>query len=162
MGLELFRIDDRLIHGQVVVGWGQPMSLGFIVLVDDEVAASEWERELYRMGVPPEMEVIFETVQGAADRFSEFERDSRKGILLTGDVGSMARLAASVPAIRRVNLGGVHHRAGRVQRLRYVFLAPDEEQTLRELEERGVSVTAQDVPNARPVPLADVLSGRGD
>ena len=162
MGVELFRIDDRLIHGQVVVGWGQPMNLGFIVLVDDEVAGSEWERELYRMGVPPEMEVIFETVQGAASRFAEFEREERKGILLTGDVGSMARLAAAVPAIRRVNLGGVHHRAGRVQRLRYVFLAPDEERTLREMEGRGVSVTAQDVPNARPVPLADVLAGRGD
>lgn len=162
MGVELFRIDDRLIHGQVVVGWGQPMGLGFIVLVDDEVAGSEWERELYRMGVPPEMEVIFETVQGAAARFAEFEREERKGILLTGDVGSMARLAAAVPAIKRVNLGGVHHRAGRVQRLRYVFLAPDEERTLREMEGRGVSVTAQDVPNARPVPLADVLSGRGD
>ena len=162
MGVELFRIDDRLIHGQVVVGWGPPMNHGFIVLVDDEVAGSEWERELYRMGVPPEMEVIFETVQGAASRFAEFEREERKGILLTGDVGSMARLAAAVPAIRRVNLGGVHHRAGRVQRLRYVFLAPDEERTLREMEGRGVSVTAQDVPNARPVPLADVLAGRGD
>ncbi len=162
MGLELCRIDDRLIHGQVVVGWGQPMSLGFIVLVDDEVAGSEWERELYRMGVPPEMEVVFETVQGAAARFAEFERDERKGILLTGDVGSMARLAAAVPALRRVNLGGVHHRGGRVQRLRYVFLAPDEEQTLRELEARGVTVTAQDVPNARPVSLGDVLTGKGE
>ena len=162
MGLELCRIDDRLIHGQVVVGWGQPMSLGFIVLVDDEVAGSEWERELYRMGVPPEMEVMFETVESAAARFAEFERDTRRGILLTGDVGSMARLAAAVPGLRRVNLGGVHHRAGRVQRLRYVFLAPDEEQILRELEGRGVAITAQDVPNARPVPLADVLNGRGD
>ena len=41
MGVELYRIDDRLIHGQVVVGWGQPMGLGFIALVDDEVAASD-------------------------------------------------------------------------------------------------------------------------
>jgi PTS system mannose-specific IIB component/fructoselysine and glucoselysine-specific PTS system IIB component len=40
VALELFRIDDRLIHGQVVVGWGQPLDLRFIVLVDDEVAAS--------------------------------------------------------------------------------------------------------------------------
>src|SRR4051812_23393445 len=57
--LELYRIDDRLIHGQVVVGWGRPLDIRFIVLVDDEVAASEWEQELYRMGVPPEMEVFF-------------------------------------------------------------------------------------------------------
>ena len=162
MPLELFRIDDRLIHGQVVVGWGQPMRLDFIVLVDDEVAASEWERELYRMGVPPEVDVVFETVEGAAARIDEFARDPRPGILLTGDVDSMARLAQACGRVRTVNLGGIHHRAGRAQRLRYVFLAPEEEQALRALEQTGIAVTAQDVPGARPVPLHDVLAGKGE
>ncbi|NUO63979.1 MAG: PTS sugar transporter subunit IIB [Gemmatimonadaceae bacterium] len=162
MPLELFRIDDRLIHGQVVVGWGQPMRLGFIVLVDDEVAASEWERELSRMGVPPEVDVVFETVEGAAARIDEFARDPRPGILLTGDVDSMARLAQACGRVRTVNLGGIHHRAGRAQRLRYVFLAPEEEQALRALEQTGIAVTAQDVPGARPVPLHDVLAGKGE
>ena len=66
MTLVLYRIDDRLIHGQVVVGWGQPLDLRFIVLVDDEVASSDWEQELYRMGVPPEMEVHFHSATEAA------------------------------------------------------------------------------------------------
>jgi PTS system mannose-specific IIB component/fructoselysine and glucoselysine-specific PTS system IIB component len=162
MPLELCRIDDRLIHGQVVVGWGQPMGLGFIVLVDDEVACSDWERELYRMGVPPDMDVIFETVEGAAQRIKEFEADVRRGILLTGDVDSMKRLSSLAPSLRKVNLGGIHHRVGRAQKLRYVFLAPDEERTLQEIAARGVNITAQDVPSARPVPLPDVLAGKGD
>ena len=162
MPLELCRIDDRLIHGQVVVGWGQPMGLGFIVLVDDEVACSDWERELYRMGVPPDMDVIFETVEGAAQRIHEFEADVRRGILLTGDVHSMKRLSSLAPSLRKVNLGGIHHRVGRAQKLRYVFLAPDEERTLQEIAAKGVSITAQDVPSARPVPLPDVLAGKGD
>jgi mannose/fructose/N-acetylgalactosamine-specific phosphotransferase system component IIB len=162
MPLDLCRIDDRLIHGQVVVGWGQPMGLGFIVLVDDEVAGSDWERELYRMGVPPDMDVIFETVDGAAARIEEFAADSRRGILLTGDCESMKRLSSLAPSLTKVNLGGIHHRAGRIQKLRYVFLAPDEERTLKELAARGVTVTAQDVPSARPVPLPDVLAGKGD
>jgi len=42
--LELYRVDDRLIHGQVVLGWGQPLNIGFIVLVDDAVVSSDWER----------------------------------------------------------------------------------------------------------------------
>ena len=58
----LNRIDDRLIHGQVVVGWGQPLDVRFIVLVDDEVAASEWGQELYRMGSLPQMDVYFHSV----------------------------------------------------------------------------------------------------
>ena len=59
MSLALVRLDDRLIHGQVVVGWGQPLNVAFIILVDDEVRDSAWEQDLYRMGVPPSIEVVF-------------------------------------------------------------------------------------------------------
>jgi len=161
VALELYRIDDRLIHGQVVVGWGQPLDLRFIVLVDDEVAASEWEQELYRMGVPPDMEVYFDAVDTAATNLSRYQDDERRGLLLTGDIDTMARLVDATDAIRRVNLGGIHHRPGRTQRLRYVFLAPDEEAQLRSLETRGIEVTAQDVPAARPIPLDELLAGTG-
>jgi PTS system mannose-specific IIB component/fructoselysine and glucoselysine-specific PTS system IIB component len=61
--------------------------------------------------------------------------------------------------IANVNLGGIHHRAGRTQRLRYIFLNAEEENALRDLAARGVAVTAQDVPGARPVPLEDLLAG---
>jgi PTS system mannose-specific IIB component/fructoselysine and glucoselysine-specific PTS system IIB component len=157
----LYRIDDRLIHGQVVVGWGQAMDIEFIVLVDDAVAASEWEQELYRMGVPPEMEVFFHGVNEATSRLETYQSDRRRGILLTGDVRSMAGLVADggIPA---VNVGGVHHRPGRVQRLRYVFLNDDEERQLREIAARGVEVAAQDVPAAWPVPLDQLLESEGD
>lgn len=163
MTLQLFRIDDRLIHGQVIVGWGQPLDLGFVVLVDDEVAASDWEQELYRMGVPPEMDVFFDSVATAAGKLTEYETDPRPGLLLTGDIATMVRLVeASGGAIREVNLGGIHHRAGRTQRLRYVFLTPDEESLLKDLQRRGVAVSAQDVPAAGPLPLDDVLAGEGN
>ena len=162
MGIELFRIDDRLIHGQVVVGWGQPLDIGFIVLVDDDVAASDWEQELYRMGVPPEMEVFFESVESAAARLGQYRAVKRPGILLTGDITTMRRLIDAAGGIQSVNLGGIHHRTGRTQRLRYVFLAPDEEQALRELADAGIAITAQDVPAAREVSLAELLEGRSE
>lgn len=162
MGLELYRIDDRLIHGQVVVGWGQPLDLRFIVLVDEEVAASDWEQELYRMGVPPEMDVFFESVETAARNLARHQQDPRPGLLLTGDIATMAQLVEATRAIPSVNLGGIHHKQGRVQRLRYVFLSPAEEAALRALAAGGVVVTAQDVPAARPLPLDDVLAGEGN
>jgi mannose/fructose/N-acetylgalactosamine-specific phosphotransferase system component IIB len=161
VALELYRIDDRLIHGQVVVGWGQPLDLQFIVLVDDEVAASDWEQELYRMGVPPDMDVYFDAVHTAAGNLSRYQDEERRGLLLTGDIGTMTRLVDATESITRVNLGGIHHRPGRVQRLRYVFLTPAEEAQLRALESRGLEVTAQDVPAARPVPLDELLGGNG-
>ncbi|MCU0647729.1 MAG: PTS sugar transporter subunit IIB [Gemmatimonadaceae bacterium] len=163
MPIELYRIDDRLIHGQVVVGWGQPLDLQRIILVDDEVAASEWEQELYRMGVPPEMDVHFLDVATAAAQLPALQRDLARSIVLVGSVATMAALVAdSGNTVPTINLGGVHHAAGRTQRMRYVFLTDDEEQQLRALASRGVTITAQDVPAARPIPLEQVLDGRGD
>jgi mannose/fructose/N-acetylgalactosamine-specific phosphotransferase system component IIB len=161
VALDYFRIDDRLIHGQVVVGWGQPCAIGFIVLVDDEVATSDWEQELYRMGVPPEMDVYFDSVESAARRLPMYRADRRCGLLLTGDIATMLRLVAAAPGIRAVTVGGLHHKPGRVARLRYVFLTPEEEQQLRALANAGVTVTAQDVPNAAPRGLDALLAGDG-
>ena len=153
----LYRIDDRLIHGQVVVGWGQRLGIGFIVLVNDEVRASDWEQEICRMGVPPSIEVLFTTVAEAVARLPEWERDPRHGIVLAGDVETMVALAGAMPGRRSVNLGGIHAREGRTERLRYVFLTPAEAAQLQALAAGGVEVTAQDVPTAKPVPIAELV-----
>jgi PTS system mannose-specific IIB component/fructoselysine and glucoselysine-specific PTS system IIB component len=158
MPISLYRIDDRLIHGQVVVGWGQPLDIDFIVLVDDNVACCDWEQDLYRMGVPPEMELIFADVATAIRDHDKYNSDPRKGILVTPDIPTMQRLVYGVPYIREVNVGGIHHRDGRSQKLRYVFLAPGEEAQLREMMQRGVKVTAQDVPAARQVPVSEIIA----
>jgi mannose/fructose/N-acetylgalactosamine-specific phosphotransferase system component IIB len=158
VAIELYRVDDRLVHGQVVLGWGQPMCAGFIVLVDDVVAGNDWERELYRMGTPPGMDIYFETVESAAKRLPEFNARPDAGILLAGDVATMDRLTAAAPAIQGVNIGGLHHRTGRAPKLAYVFLSPDEEAGLAAMAARGVVITAQDVPASDPVAVETLLA----
>lgn len=157
MPIDLYRIDDRLIHGQVVVGWGQPLNTAFIVLVDDDVATCDWERDLYRMGVPPEMDIFFDTVDSAVQNHARYAADPRPGLLVTGDISTMRRLSTAVPEIREVNVGGLHHRAGREEKLRYVFLSADDEKELRDLAASGVTITAQDVPAANRVTLEEIL-----
>ena len=157
MSVVLYRIDDRLIHGQVVVGWGQRMGIGFIVLVDDGIRANLWEQELYRMGVPGAMDVVFATVAEAAAHAPEWERDPRKGIVLTPDVETMVALCAAVPDVRKVNVGGIHAREGRIERLRYVFLSDGEAAQLKALADRAVEVTAQDLPTTKPVPVVELV-----
>ena len=161
MTLVLNRIDDRLIHGQVVVGWGQPLDVRFIVLVDDAVAESDWEQDLYRMGVPPEMEVRFHSVAQAAPLLDRYRTEESPGILLTGDIPTMLELVR-LGGVREVNVGGIHHRAGRRQFLRYVFLTADEQRALRDVAALGALVTAQDVPAARAVPLEEMFASSGD
>ena len=154
MTLALARVDDRLIHGQVVIGWGRPLGASFIVLVDDAVRASEWEQELYRLAAPPEVEVIFASVEEAAAALPGWMGRPDRGILLTADVITMADLQArSAGSLEAVNLGGIHHRPGRTQRLPWVYLSDDEFERLQRLAAAGVRVTAQDVPATSAVPL---------
>jgi PTS system mannose-specific IIB component/fructoselysine and glucoselysine-specific PTS system IIB component len=155
VSLDLVRLDDRLVHGQVVVGWGQALAVSLIVLVDDRVRSSDWEQELYRMGVPPDMELLFASVDEAIAAVPDWTASPRKTLLLTGDVESLVRLVEGA-AIRRVNIGGVHQQADRRQRLRYVYLSDSEAGQLKRLSACGVDVTAQDVPSAKPIPIADL------
>ena len=156
MTVALVRVDDRLVHGQVVVGWGRPLRAAFVVVVDDALAASEWEQELYRMGMPPELSLEFATVADTAARRAGWETDPRPGMVLLGDITTAAALAATGVRFPKLNLGGVHHRPGRTERLPYVFLTDDEVVALERLAASGVEVTAQDVPTTRPVPLTEL------
>lgn len=153
MPIRLCRIDDRLIHGQVVLGWARALGIGDIVLVDDDVAASAWEQDLYRMAVPPELQVEFVGTAEGRRRLAEWQAGSTAVLILTGKVDTMARLLAGVANPPGVNLGGIHHRAGRTERLPYVYLTDEELRELRRLEASGVHVTAEDVPGAGAVGL---------
>lgn len=154
MAIVLCRIDDRLIHGQVVIGWGRAMGINLIVLVDDQVAGSEWEQELYRMAVAPGIEVRFVTVTEAGSHMTEWQSNGKRGLVLTGDVETMATLRASHPeVVQRINLGGIHHRPGRKERLPFVYLTDPELRSLQILEEGGAVITAQDLPTTPPVAL---------
>ena len=152
MAIMLFRVDDRLIHGQVVVGWGRPLGVNRIVLVDDQVAASDWEQDLYRMAVTLDIEVEFVTIAQASARLRDWQADDRRTLVLTGDLETMAALHAADPVtVHRINLGGIHHKGGRRERLPYLYLTDEELRGLVALEQGGAEVTAQDLPTTQPV-----------
>ncbi len=154
----LYRVDERLIHGQVVVGWGGRLDPDRIVVVDDPLAGSPWEQELYAVGVPADVTAEFVEVEEAAQKLPEWQSSDERVILLTRDVRSMRRLgeAASL-AGEHVNIGGIHHAPGRTPVLRYVFLGDAERQELRALTELGADVVARDVPGARGVGVEELV-----
>jgi mannose/fructose/N-acetylgalactosamine-specific phosphotransferase system component IIB len=157
MAIVLCRVDDRLIHGQVVIGWGRPLNIDLIILVDDQVAASEWEQELYRMAVAPGLEVRFATVAEAAKEMPDWQSNGRRGLVLTGDIETMAALHGASPQIvHKINLGGIHHRPGRRERLPFLYLTDQELRTLLALEADGAVVTAQDLPTTPPVAVRNL------
>lgn len=157
MTIVLTRVDDRLIHGQVVIGWGRPLALDRIVLVDETVRASPWEQDLYRMAAPAEIALEFVTPAEAAPRLARWNTSRERVMVLVGSVATAAELVRLAPGgIARLNLGGIHAGAGRRERLSYLHLTPEELTTLQGMARDGLEVSAQDVPTSRPVPLRDL------
>jgi mannose/fructose/N-acetylgalactosamine-specific phosphotransferase system component IIB len=158
MPIVLHRVDERLIHGQVVVGWGGQLHPDRIVVVDDDLAGSDWEQELYCLGLPPDVTAEFVPVADARARLPAWRSGVERVFLLTRDVGTMAQLAGNgLLRGEEVNIGGIHHAPGRRQALPYVFLSDTEERALRALAAEGATVSARDLPATRRVELDQLL-----
>ena len=158
MSIVLLRVDERLIHGQVVVGWGATLHPDEIIVVDDDLAASDWEQELYTLGLPDNLTARFYTIGDARPRLDGWRRDPKRIIVLTRTIRDMRRLGDH-GALRGedVNLGGIHHAPGREPILAYLFLSPEECKEMRCLAEEGARVSARDVPNAKRVDMETLL-----
>lgn len=162
MTVDLIRVDERLLHGQVVVGWGERLDLRWYVVADDDLAASEWEQGVYRSGLPEGVEVIFLAVDEAAGRLPELDRRAAAGCVLLPGTAALRRLAeAGALEGRAVNLGCLGAAPGRREALTYLHLSPREAEDLRAAAERGAEISARDVPTARRVPLEEVLEAAG-
>lgn len=162
MPILLYRVDERLIHGQVVVGWGSQLRPDRYLVVDGELAASDWERELYVLGLPAGVTAEFVTVDDARERLVEWRASSDRSILLTRDVETMLDLArGGLLSGERVNLGGIHHGPERSRALPYLHLDDADRDRLRRLQAEGVEVSARDLPGSARVELSSLLKGDG-
>ncbi|HUF51700.1 MAG TPA: PTS sugar transporter subunit IIB [Longimicrobiales bacterium] len=158
MGVVLFRVDERLIHGQVVVGWGGLLRPDRIIVVADDLAQSAWEQELYCIGLPDDVTAQFVTVDEARSLLAAWRTAAGNAFVLTRDVATMLRLAhGGLLRGAEINIGGIHYAAGRREVLPYVYLADSDEAALRELAAAGVAVSARDLPGTRRVDLAQLL-----
>lgn len=147
MSLKLTRIDDRLIHGQVILGWVPALKPDRILVANDRVAGSDWERKFYSSCVPPEVNVSFASVADTARQISgNLFQDEDVLVLLESARDALELIKAGV-SLSEVNVGGLHYREGSVELLPFVFLTHEERTALRELVKRGVTLSAQDVPS---------------
>lgn len=159
MSIRLFRVDERLIHGQVVIGWGRRLHPRRFVVVDDVLATSEWEQELYRLAVDDAADVRFLTVESARDALRALLEDDVPTIVLTRDIATMSRLAAGrLMEGETVNIGGLHPAPGRRSVRGWLNLGPGDEAQIRALVESGVTVEGRDLPDAPGVGLDAMLS----
>jgi mannose/fructose/N-acetylgalactosamine-specific phosphotransferase system component IIB len=161
MPIILYRIDERLIHGQVVVGWGNSLRLDRIILANDKVASNPWERELCLACVPPEIKATILSVDETIHQISQEGFKKEKAILLVDSPLDILRMVEKGVQIDQVNVGGVHFKQGRVKVLPYLYLSTEEISTFRKLFLLGIRCECRDVPLAEKKNLSELLEKLG-
>jgi mannose/fructose/N-acetylgalactosamine-specific phosphotransferase system component IIB len=144
----LQRVDDRLIHGQVVIAWGHRYHPRRIWVVDDASAANAWERELLGAAAPG-IEVRVVTVADAAVAYAEEAQAPGDAFLLVRGLRTALELVEAGAPVATFNLGGLHYAPGKDKVNEYVYLDADDRRFARRLLERGVALEVQDVPASR-------------
>lgn len=149
MPVILARIDDRLIHGQVTVGWSEALRPDRIILANNTIAADPWQTKVYSSTVPPHIEVSILPVSRAAARLADHAHRDEKVLLLTGSTEEMGELVRLGVPVDVVNVGGLHFSAGKQEMLPFVYLDRQDLKVFVRLIEMGATLSAQQVPGGR-------------
>jgi len=153
LSLALVRVDDRLIHGQVLLGWGPKLDPARYVVVDDGLAADPFERALLEgsVGTVP-LEVL--ALDAAVPRLAALTSAPEPTVVLVRSLPEVARLAGALARAgalpRAVNLGGLHYAPGKSRVHDAIYLDHADRAALAALAGLGVRVVVQDVPATRP------------
>ena len=153
----LQRVDDRLIHGQVVIAWGGRYQPKRIWVVDDASAADPWERDLLSSAAPG-IEVKVVTVADGAAAYAGEATAEGGAFLLLRDLGTALALVLAGAPLTTLNLGGLHYSPGKTKLNDYIYLGPEDRGRLEALAQRGVAIEVQDVPATRAQPLSALLA----
>lgn len=152
--IALVRVDNRLIHGQVVSTWIPHVHADQVVVADEEAARSTLMKAAMTMAVPPSLDVSIERPEDLD--WAALERSPRRVLVLVRDVADAeAAMAAGLP-LRKLNLGNVHFGEGRRAVSPSIFLSEAELVVLRRLADQGVAIEARALPTDPAVDLGQI------
>lgn len=149
----LVRVDERLVHGQVVVAWMRHLSCNSVCIVDDEVSGDPYLQEVFKVALGSVGRLVVCSSAEAAARWDGC-RDSM--VLLRSPVLA-ARLFQEGAGFSRLNVGGLGNRTGRTRLYPGVYASAEELRSLRALRDQGVQVYYQAVPGQEAVDLTEQI-----
>jgi mannose/fructose/N-acetylgalactosamine-specific phosphotransferase system component IIB len=153
--ISFLRIDNRLIHGQVVEAWLPVLKVGRVVVADDEAAHSPLMRTAMGLAVPPELEVDIRPLLGVP--YPAIAADGVRTLLLLRDVQALMEARKAGLPQTRLNLGNVHHGPMRRAVSASVFLNAEELEQLKGLHDAGWEIEARGVPSERPISFTEMV-----
>lgn len=154
--IALVRIDDRLIHGQVMTQWVKSKYFNTILIVDDATAKDDFLSMVATMAVPKEFKGLVYTVDDATKYLMEAGKDEVV-LVLVKFVKTIKQLVENGVPIPELNVGGIGMRPGRTTIYRNIAINDEENAIFKELISNGMKVTVQIVPNDAATDIEKLL-----
>ncbi len=145
MPITITRIDDRLIHGQVITTWVKNYDIEQVLIINDKVAKDTVQQSVLTMSAPPGLQVRVFSVEKFIEILKNVPINKRTMLLLTNSIDVNVLLEHGL-SIEKLNVGGMRMQAGRRQLSRAVSVTPDEERAFKSIIDKNVTVEVQMVP----------------
>jgi PTS system mannose-specific IIB component len=155
----MVRVDNRLIHGQVIEAWVPRVRANLVVVADDEAAHNSLVRAAMALAVPKRVEVRIEPLKSVD--YAALGSNPSQVMVLIRDVAGLISAWNQGLRAPRVNLGNIHYSPGRRKITPSVYLSPEELAQLQTLADEGVEVEARAVPTDQSLDYAQMAERFG-
>lgn len=156
--IALVRVDNRLVHGQILEAWVPFIQAKCLMVVDDNSASDFFCETVIRMAVPSDIEVNICSVDDFAANYAYGKGKGKKAIVLFSCIAEALRAYEKGFHFEKLNIGNIHHEDYKVCCAPSVFLCePEIQDIIRLLEEKGVAVELKRVPREKAVNIREVL-----
>ncbi len=159
-----FRVDDRLIHGQVMVGWVLPFDIHRIILINDEVACDSWKKDILLSSVysfADDVELLICSKKELSDIIVNIENNI-KTMMLVASVQDAFQICRAGVIPNAINLGGIHSSAGRTMVTSFLNLDSNDIEAILDLKDMGIKLMAQDLPASRIFNVLDWIERKNE
>ncbi len=148
------RVDDRLIHGQVVQAWLPELNVDEVLIPCAKHRAHLLNKNLLRLSLPYEYGLTILDSHACV----QYARNSSKRIFaLIGTVQELADLIEDGLQIKSVNIGGMHFKDHAQKLAENVFLDEQDKHFLRIIDGLGIRIETRAVPNAKSISVTQEL-----
>jgi len=157
MGIVLVRIDDRLIHGQIVENWMKLLKINHLIVINDFVASDQMQKALFSMAIPDHTKISILTIAQAREAILNGQFREDRAMLLFISPQDVLNLINKGVKIKEVNIGGMHYSPGKKQILRAISVSKEDIQAFQELDRLGVRLEARMVPDDEKIDIMEII-----
>jgi len=153
----LVRVDDRLIHGQILEAWVPFLNVSCIIVANDGVASDFFRETVMRMAVPSEMEVIIKSIEDFSENYRYSQDNGKRTLVLFSCISDAVRAYESGFHFHNLNIGNVYSENCSMMCLPSVLLGAQDIDNLKILMKNDVAIELRRVPKERSSDLRNFL-----